>query len=211
MGPFEPSDMKVQVSRFGVIPKKEKKKHQPRKWRLILDLSHPESHSVNTGISCELYSLTYLRRDDVAEAIITFGQGAQLAKVDVASAYRIVAANPADRHLLGVRWKDKIYVDAALSFGLRSAPNILTALADALNWGLKSLGIRYLDQYLDDWITVGSPETKDNCDVISATFERLGGLLAHDKTEGSIPCFEYLDITIHTIALDPMSLQRSKA
>ena len=86
----------------------------------------------------------------MAEAIITFGQGAQLARVDVASAYRIVPVNPADRHLLGMRWKEKIYVDAALSFGLQSAPKIFTALADALTWGLKSLGIRYLDHYLDD-------------------------------------------------------------
>ena len=51
--------------------------------------------------------MTYLKLDKVAEAVITFGQGAQLAKVDVASAYRIVPVNPADRHLLDMRWKEK--------------------------------------------------------------------------------------------------------
>ena len=81
LDPFDPREIKVHTSRFGVIPKK----HQLGKWRLILDLLHPENHSVNAGISSELCSLTYLKLDEVAEAVVTFGRGAQLAKVDVAS------------------------------------------------------------------------------------------------------------------------------
>ena len=211
LGPFDPREIKVHTSRFGVIPKK----HQPGKWRLILDLSHPENHSVNAGISSELCSLTYLKLDEVAEAVVTFGRGAQLAKVDVASAYRIVPVNPADRHLLGMRWKGKIYVDAALSFGLRSAPKIFTALADAATWGLRSLGIRYVDHYLDDWITIGSPgssECEENCALMTATFDRLGCPLAQDKTEGPTTCLEYLGIEIDTVALEmrlpPHKLER---
>ena len=83
--------------------------------------------------------------------------------------------NPADRHLLGMQWKGKIYVDAALSFGLRSVPKIFTVLADAATWGLRSLGIRYVDHYLDDWITIGSPgssECEENCALMTATFDR---------------------------------------
>ena len=37
---------KVQISRFGVIPKA----NQPGKWRLILDLSSPDGSSVNDGV-----------------------------------------------------------------------------------------------------------------------------------------------------------------
>ena len=37
-GPFKPLDIpNAHISRFGVIPKN----HQPNKWRLIVDLSHP--------------------------------------------------------------------------------------------------------------------------------------------------------------------------
>ena len=36
----------VRISRFGVIPKP----HQPGKWRLILDMSHPKGGSINDGI-----------------------------------------------------------------------------------------------------------------------------------------------------------------
>ena len=61
---------------MGVIPKK----HQLGKWHLIVDLWHPENHSVNAGLSSEICSLTYLKLDEVAETVVTFGQGAQLAK-----------------------------------------------------------------------------------------------------------------------------------
>ena len=40
----------VQISKFGVIPKG----HSPGKWRLIVDLSSPASHSVNDGIDPRL-------------------------------------------------------------------------------------------------------------------------------------------------------------
>ena len=40
----------IHCSPFGAIPKKSK----PGQWRLILDLSSPEGHSVNDGIAKEL-------------------------------------------------------------------------------------------------------------------------------------------------------------
>ena len=47
----------VQVNRFGVNPKN----HQPGKWRMIVDLSHPRGESVNDGISSDLCSLHYMK------------------------------------------------------------------------------------------------------------------------------------------------------
>ena len=54
VGPFN-SLLNIQVNRFGVIPKG----NQPRKWRLILDLSHPPDYSVNNGIDPQWCSLRY--------------------------------------------------------------------------------------------------------------------------------------------------------
>ena len=53
------------ISRFGVIPKP----HQPGKWRLIVDLSHPKDASVNDGVEASLCSLSYTSVE-VAAAII---------------------------------------------------------------------------------------------------------------------------------------------
>ena len=46
VGPFQPHELEgAQISRFGVIPKGNKR----GKWRLILDLSSPANQSVNDG------------------------------------------------------------------------------------------------------------------------------------------------------------------
>ena len=51
----------VHLNRLGVIPKSS----QPGKWRLIVDLSHPEGKSVNDSILPDLCSLHYVCVDDV--------------------------------------------------------------------------------------------------------------------------------------------------
>ena len=48
----------------------------------------------------------------------TTGEGANLAKVDIKSAYRIVLVDPEDRMLLGMQWKGKTFLDTRLPFGL---------------------------------------------------------------------------------------------
>ena len=69
------------------------------------------------------------------------GRGALLAKLDLKNAYRNVPIHPDDCMLLGVQWKEQVYVDSALPFGLRSAPKIFTALADGLSWAFQKEGI----------------------------------------------------------------------
>ncbi len=127
----------VHINRFGVIPKG----HNTGKWRLITDLSFPEGASVNQGISADLCSLRYTSVEEVAHVIAQLGKGTLLAKVDVEAAYRLVPVHPQDRLLQGVQWKGRVYVDPMLPFGLRSAPKIFNAIADALEWTLRQQGI----------------------------------------------------------------------
>ena len=60
------------------------------------------------------------------------GRGAVLAKLDVKAAYRLIPVHPDNRRLLGFEWQGSHYVDGMLPFGLRSAPIIFTAVADAM-------------------------------------------------------------------------------
>jgi hypothetical protein len=76
----------------------------------------------------------------VAQAVLELGPGTQLAKIDIKSAYRIIPVHPEDRSFLGMQWKDQLYVEAALPFGLHSAPLQFNAVADALEWIAKHLG-----------------------------------------------------------------------
>ena len=79
-----------------------------------------------------------------------------MAKVDIQKAYRIVPIHPADRRFLGIRWRDKYFVDLALPFGLRSAPGIFNTVADLLEWILQNqYGVKDLLHYLDDYFTLG--------------------------------------------------------
>ena len=63
-----------------------------------LDLSSPNGASVNDGIQKELCYLLYVKVDEVVEAILTFGQGTELAKIDIKSAYRIARGQTSIRH-----------------------------------------------------------------------------------------------------------------
>ena len=139
-GPFAPDEIQypVHISRFEVI----EKKNQPGKFRLIVDLSYPSGMSVNDGISPELSSMSYKKVDDVVQGIWQSVVGSMLAKIDIKNAYRVVPIHPVDRHLLAAAWRGKLFVDGALPFGLRSAPKIFTALADALenSMGLNTSG-----------------------------------------------------------------------
>ena len=78
-GPF-PSSLAplAHISRFGVIPKN----HQPNKWRLIVDLSHPIDGSVKGGIPKALCSLKYITVDSAIECIKQIGQGIYIASQD---------------------------------------------------------------------------------------------------------------------------------
>ena len=83
-----------------------------------MNLSAPEGHSVNDGIREDWCSLSYVTVDDVVSAVQRLWQGAQLAKVDIRSAYRIVPVHPDDRPRLGMMWEGTLYIDTALPFGL---------------------------------------------------------------------------------------------
>ena len=156
-GPFSISPLaNLHISHFGIIPKK----YQPGKWRLILDLSSPQGHSVNDGIPKDPFSVQYMKVDNIIDGIMTHGQGTLLAKFDVESAYRIIPVHSRDRYLLGMKWRGEYFIDLALPFGLRSAPFIFSSFADLLEWILKhNYEAQFLLHYLDDFHTLGPPDS----------------------------------------------------
>ena len=143
------------ISRFGVIPKC----HTPKKWRLIIDLSHPAGHSVNDGIPKSLCSLSYVTVDTAIRHILNTGTGALLAKIDIKHAFRLLPVHPADHHLLAKSWKGDLFIDTCLPFGLQSVPKLVNVLADLLSWILERKGIMPLIHYLDYFLTIGQVDS----------------------------------------------------
>ena len=100
------------ISSLGVVPKST-----PGKFRVIIDLSRPDGHSVNDQTCRELTRVAYSSTEDAA-----LGPGAPLAKIDIREAYRMVPVCPSERPFLAVAWQGEVYVDCQLPFGLASAP-----------------------------------------------------------------------------------------
>ena len=58
-----------------------------------------------------------------------------------------------------MQWRDRIYIDGMLPFGLSSAPKIFNALADAIEWIVSEQGVEQVFHYLDDFAVLGHPDT----------------------------------------------------
>ena len=186
---------------IGLIPKP----HRPGKWRLIVNLSAPEGHSVNDGISKELASMHYASMDDAVNTIRRLGRGTLLAKLDLKSAYRKIPVHSDDHALLGMRWEGKTYLDCALPFGLRSAPKVFSAVADALSWAMVYEGIEDVLHYLDDFLFFGPPQSP-HCQTAMRTALRVCDALdlpvAPEKVDGPSSYILFLGIGIDTKAME---------
>ena len=189
----------IHLSPLGAIPKK----HKPGKWQLIVDLSSPAGASVNDGISTEWSSVSYVSIDHLLALVLTTGKGALLVKADIKEAYRMLPIHPEDQALLGVQWEGIIYTDQALPFGLRSAPKIFSAVADALQWIVRKKGVKNLLHYLDDFIFVSDSleEASINKQIMVDVFNYLGVPQEQSKLEGPATCLKFLGIEVDTMTL----------
>ena len=167
-----------------------------------MDLSSPHVVSVNDGIDKQLRSLSYVRIDDDARRVLQIGTGTLSAKLDLQSAYRVIPVHGEDRHLLGMRWNGRIYLDTALPFELRSAPKIFSAVADAFNivgyvrYG-RVFSAPLLRRFSLLWrarvrVMFQQPESR------IGNVQKFGRSVAEHKIEGLACCMTFLGIEIDT-------------
>ena len=167
---------------FGVIPKSE-----PGNWRLITDLSFLRKGSVNGGISDKNASVSYVWILDAILKLLNLGRGAVMAKFDIKRAYRLLPIHHEDRRFFGMKWNNNFFVDLALPFGLRSAPQIFSRFADVLQHMLSNKASVPYIQHLDDFLIFGKPNSRDCCIGLTDCIEAcklLGVPLVDNKTEG---------------------------
>ena len=112
-----------------------------------------------------------------------------------------IPVHPDDRSLLGMRWQGQLYCDATLPFGLRSAPIIFSAVADALEWVVKVRGGTHIFHYVDDFVFVGPPRSP-KCSRDLQLFMDTCSELGINKTEGPSTCLTILGIEIDTMAME---------
>ena len=100
-----------------------------------------------------------------------------------------------------MRWRDQIYTDYCIPFGLQSAPKLFNILADLLAWIAQNAGVSYLIHYLDDYLTMGPPAStvcQCNVNTFVSLCAELGVPLATDKLEGPSTSLSFLGIVLDT-------------
>ena len=136
--------------------------------------------------------------------VLELGQGAQLAKVDLRSGYRIIPVHAEDRWLLGMAWDGALYVDTTLPFGLCSAPKLFNAVADTIEWIIRQQGVDPVFHYLDDFLLMGLPgsgQCTAHLSVVLAVFAQLGIPIAQEKVEGPLSTITFLGIEVDMVAM----------
>ena len=86
----------MQINRVGAIPK-----GHSDKWRIVTDLSHPPSFSVNNTIDPELCSMAHTMVKRVARWAMQQGRETLMVKVDIKAVYHLVPIRAEDCPLLG--------------------------------------------------------------------------------------------------------------
>ena len=150
LGPFNvsPFTHSFVTSPLNTVPKSD---GQDR--RVIMDLSYPPEGSVNAAIPKKTYlgediTLQYPSVDNLANFMRVAGPGCSMFKRDLSRAYRQLPVDPGDWHLLGFHWRDQLYFDKVLPFGLRSAAFICQSVTNSVVYLMEQKGYR-LCAYLD--------------------------------------------------------------
>jgi len=206
-GPFDDLPFpNLNVSPIGAVPKKN------GKIRVIHNLSYPfKGDSVNNGIKEATY--VNARFGHAARAVVRFGKGCYLIKLDVEAAFKQVPVRPQDWHLLGFMWLGKYYYERVLPFGIRSSCRLWELYAAALHHlfekvmnvvGDPERAMRIVIHYVDDFLFVVS--TLEQARAVRPAAEELCRMLglpmAEDKTEGPVQCLTFLGIELDTVAME---------
>ena len=105
--------------------------------RVIVDLSWPHANSVNSCVPTNIFDfmtfqLKYPTIDHVVEKNRQYGSDALLFKVDLQRAFRNLRIDPANYHLLGLYWRQQMYIDVEMSFGFQQGAASCQMCTDAI-------------------------------------------------------------------------------
>jgi len=154
-GPFDPLDRPAGAKVNGMMCRQKPNGSA----RIILNLSAPKGKSVNDGIRSDDFPTTMSSTKKWLEVLDLAGRGAQMVKIDWASAYKHVAVRPSDIELQFFHWLGMDFVELCLVFGGRSSAGIYDRLAKlVLNVVLLFCKFpkEMVCQYLDD-VCAASP------------------------------------------------------
>lgn len=202
IGPFDGKPFNdLFISPLYVIPKPNSDK-----FRMIFNLSHPVSGSVNDNIPDCYRSVHYCSVQDVGQCILSkYGEHGWMAKVDLADAYRIVPIQKTDWKFLGIFIEDQYYIDRMLPMGASSSCQLFMKISNSLRWMFYKQNLLQVDvfNYLDDFLFISNSQS--HCEQALVAFEnlcgRIGVPIAGHKTVRPTKSLVFLGIGIDATSL----------
>jgi hypothetical protein len=121
-GPFDPQDRPAGAKVNGMMCRQKPNGSA----RIILNLSAPKGRSVNDGIQSDDFPTTMSSTKKWLEVLDKAGRGAEMVKIDWASAYKHVAVRRQDIELQFFHWLGKDFVELCLVLAGGLAPAFMT-------------------------------------------------------------------------------------
>lgn len=202
-GPFKARPLpNLRVSPIGLVPKKN-----PGEFRLINHLSHPPGYSINDFVADGACEVHFGNLDDALDLVARSARGAELAKADIKSAFRLLPIAPHDFELLGIKFEGEYYIDKCLPMGIRCAPAYFETFSSFIEYCVRHrIKSDRIVHYMDDFLMVGSADaTGIQCSQIVQEFQsvctELGVPLAEEKSEGPTTNLTYLGLEIDSVLM----------
>ena len=158
---FHPEDLERLIGPFCTSPLGLVPKPHTDTFRMIQDMSYPRNHpsitSVNHGINSDDFPTAWGTFDDTAALILSLPAGCLAATFDISAAYRLTPIRPDQQHHLCVFWKDMVYVDRAVMFGLSSSAGVFGSIGDMLIAIYRKAGFTRILKWVDDFLVIRLP------------------------------------------------------
>ena len=214
LGPFPapPFSPWSQVSPLLTVEKRDSSSR-----RVIIDLSFPLGEGVNSGVPRNFFQgaprqFSLPTINDLANLIISAGQGSFLWKADLERAYRQLRCDPLDYPLMGITHAGAYFTDICPSFGCRGSSMSQQRVSDAVCYLMSTQGFQSL-AYVDDFCGIQQSKSQAAAayQAFSSLTDTLGLKLAPDKCSPPATEMEWLGFLFNTqdmsITLPPSKLR----
>jgi len=161
LGPFSRTELEHLIGPFRTSPLGLVPKSTPGSFRMIQDMSFPRNDpdisSVNAGIDSDAFPTKWGTFDSVSELILSLPPGCVAAAFDISAAYRITPIHPSQQRWFCVSWRERIFLDLAVAFGMASSAGVFGSIADMLVAIYEKAGFGPLRKWVDDFFAIRLP------------------------------------------------------
>ena len=170
LGPFKNKPFE-DICISPMIAQKQKSKVRP-----ILNLSAPESKSVNDYMKKHLFrKLVMSSAKQFGQSLLKAGKNAVFSKTDIQDAYKMLPCHVNERRCFAFKWLDRYFIDISTPFGSKAAPSNFDDFAETIVNITKILSKtkkEWIHRQLDD-VPVISPSGSGITEKFTKTYKKV--------------------------------------